>query len=694
MSENKEARKLQKKLESAEGLTRVNILEQLTRVLDTVDLAAARSYAEEAVALARDLVSQAAGDDAAAEQRLSALASALHTQGACLIKSGSFAECVPTLRESATLFEKVGNGREAAEALTSLGAAYSQDEKYAPAITALESARDLGDAAELPPGRQVMIYAVLTIAYVHVDRQEESKAALRRTEELAALAGDLDSRMLALDTAASVTTILGDFAASIETLAELLALVRPTGKSYDLLMVLNHLTIALEARNEYQRSLQCTEEILAVARAAGFEWMEALTLKKIGVFSMRFGNYDRATFSYEAALALARNGPDKHFLLEVLAELGHAWIELGNPKRGWPYLIEASDLFFTLEAKASHIVAVKVLAEHVPDNYRLDEVLTFLKKRKQAFYGSGMSLTMRIRIYLGIVLKRMGRIDEARVELKAAMDLSRDFESACLQADALLKMGELEGRAGRIELAGQYLNQALSASAECHDWMNKRKIHEALMGNFEQKSDFEQALAQQKDVAALDRKVLFPRVAERVERLISQDNIRELRRNIAEIDRHIEAEQHKITAMRNNEADRNTRRALREQALQNIRKELQEGVNRSRTQVQKAIRSERTALAADEAERARSVSTARHAGQDQQFPLVLARRFPDLTRREIIVAELLRHKKSTKEIAHILHISVRAAETYRFRIRRKMNLERGADLAQTLAEIVEQKRDA
>ncbi len=689
MSDNATVSTLRQELAGAEGIARIEILTKLASLLSKVEPAPARAYADEAVTLARELTSSATSSDSGRQAGQSALAEALLVQGLCILANSISPDSISVLEEAAALSEKLGNWSQTTEALIVLGTAHLKFEEFERAVAANERACAIGEREKLPPKLLGDIYAKMAMAYLSAKRNEDSQAALTRAEELTTQTEDLNSKCSVLHVSAAIKTSLGDFAAAIDVYEELLTLVRRTGQTHNQLAVLNNLSIALEARNEHQRALQVTEELVALARTAGFEWVEAKGLRSIGGFSMQYGNYDRAIYSLEAALLLARRASEKHFLLEVLAELGNAHVESGNPERGKPYLIEAADLFFTLERKHSHIAALKILVEHTPDNCPPEKLLAFLEPEKQMSYNAGMSVPMRVHVFRGILLERMGRIDEARAELKTALEMSREFESACLQTDALLKMGLLESRAGRIELAGQYLRNALFAVVECHDWMTKRSIHDALVRHFEKLGDFEQALAQQKEMAGLDRKVLFSRIADRVERLTSQDNIRELQRKIDKADRQIEAELQTIAEARQTNADRASAKAAQEMALRSIRKLLHEEKNRSLSEVQDLIRLDMAKLTTDEAPAARALQPEHQSGDDRQFALDLARRFPSLTKRELKVAELLRLKKSTKEIAVILHISTRAAETYRFRIRRKLQLARGDDLAQILADIAE-----
>lgn len=68
----------------------------------------------------------------------------------------------------------------------------------------------------------------------------------------------------------------------------------------------------------------------------------------------------------------------------------------------------------------------------------------------------------------------------------------------------------------------------------------------------------------------------------------------------------------------------------------------------------------------------------------QDFFKLLDERFPDLSRNDKILCAYLNMNLSTKEIAPLLNISVRGVEVNRYRLRKKMNLDRDINLSEYL----------
>lgn len=71
----------------------------------------------------------------------------------------------------------------------------------------------------------------------------------------------------------------------------------------------------------------------------------------------------------------------------------------------------------------------------------------------------------------------------------------------------------------------------------------------------------------------------------------------------------------------------------------------------------------------------------------EEFIRRLKDRFPDLTSRELRLCVYLKMNLSSKEIANLMNISPRGVEISRYRIRKKMNLERNEGLSEILMEI-------
>ena len=72
---------------------------------------------------------------------------------------------------------------------------------------------------------------------------------------------------------------------------------------------------------------------------------------------------------------------------------------------------------------------------------------------------------------------------------------------------------------------------------------------------------------------------------------------------------------------------------------------------------------------------------------NHNFTKRLVERFPDLTEKDYKLTKLLRLGFSSKEIAPLLNISIKSVEINRYRLRKKLGLDRGSNLIQFINQI-------
>lgn len=66
----------------------------------------------------------------------------------------------------------------------------------------------------------------------------------------------------------------------------------------------------------------------------------------------------------------------------------------------------------------------------------------------------------------------------------------------------------------------------------------------------------------------------------------------------------------------------------------------------------------------------------------QDFFKVLGQKYPQLSKNDKVLCAYLKMNLSTKEIAPFLNITVRGVEIMRYRLRKKMNLDREVNLSE------------
>ena len=140
-------------------------------------------------------------------------------------------------------------------------------------------------------------------------------------------------RAKALNTAALLSGLQGDFSRSEALCQESLALLRASGNTrlmVDSLWVLGRLATE---RCDFAKARLLGEQALALSRKAEDKWSIALSLHRLGSTAFYQGKYDTARSLLQESLALFKENEDTYFAGEVLRCLADVFISQGDDAR-------------------------------------------------------------------------------------------------------------------------------------------------------------------------------------------------------------------------------------------------------------------------------------------------------------------------------------------------------------------------
>src|SRR4029453_5644837 len=123
-------------------------------------------------------------------------------------------------------------------------------------------------------------------------------------------------------------------------LNDVIAKAAAAGDHYYEARALNDLGMGGVARSRWDEALQRFERVLS------FDDLEQLTVYKAalanaGICYARLGEFDRAVATQRRAVDLQRTGAPRVDFERGLGELGHTFMQRGDPRRGLPYLRQA-----------------------------------------------------------------------------------------------------------------------------------------------------------------------------------------------------------------------------------------------------------------------------------------------------------------------------------------------------------------
>jgi tetratricopeptide (TPR) repeat protein len=165
----------------------------------------------------------------------------------------------------------------------------------------------------------------------------------------------------------------------------------------------------------------------------------------------RVNDYDGVVDRLKEAVSLARELGDKRRLAAALSWTGNIYMVTGFPGTSFPYVSEAKGLAEELgEEKLMMLplfAATWSMVDRDPASAigALDEVMR-LAREQNAFDVLGHSMT-----YKGVALARLGRFEEARAEVEAALELAPRAASPVKEADIHIGAGMAYYEMGDVE---------------------------------------------------------------------------------------------------------------------------------------------------------------------------------------------------------------------------------------------------
>ncbi len=684
MKEISDNEKVSKQLKYSTGIRKVFLLAKLSDQLVNTNLAEAERFGNEGEALARKLLARIAPTDKRYDKYRRALGQTLSSLGLCLLRSQDYQRATQVLEEATTIFAETESWEEMLNTLYSLTAAYRDRNMIEAALEkvdyALQVCRQL-NIIQL----QGLLHAQKGLLHQHEFKLDEALAAFDKAMELIDLYTAEDKAHV-FSSMGNLLHLLGRFAEADRSYEQATQLREELGNAFGLIIDKQNHSLALLSMNRPHDSANKLEEALTLARKGGFQNHEAHILGSLGRLYVQFGEYDRALAALLQAIRLYRSNNAEQAGLTTLAEIGRIHMLIGDRDAGRRYLKESIRLLDNTTDVSLHSYVYSILVEYELTEISPGDLIERLRTMKSREFPAGRVYPIRIRLSLGLALAKTGMLAAAESEYREAREMSAKFNDRCLAAEIRHSIGKLQLKMSDLPTALRELEEARAIVADCGNWSIRRRIEEDLAALHEQRGDFKAALQYHRQVAALEKEVVLTQAGRRVDRIIVSSNVEQLERQCEEL-----REREQLLAKE--VADR--KHALSLHAAREEHNRLQR--DRLRKSLRSMLNSPGSPRAVDVRNLLLNIDSVavdvmpaaeyevQH--QDAEFVRLMKERYPKLTASEMSVCALIRAGHSTKEIAARLHVSARAVETYRYRVRRKLALGSGVSLAAFLAEI-------
>ncbi len=350
--------------------------------------------------------------------------------GRVLIKSGQVQDSLAPLNQALSLAIQVDNKEARANALQALGIAYrylgKADEALKHFNDSLEIKKQIGD-------KRGMAASLSMIGQVELD------------------ANDLDGAVASYQQAIEISRDIGDDKGLASFLMNLGEVERVAGK--------------------YDDALGHIREALRIQMELGDQWNQAQSLNNIGTIYDLQGQYGESLVYYQQALEIRKKLADPTKLADTLHNMAETYTSMGRYQEAIDHYLEA--LQNRRSATDEHGAAV--------ESYSLGRVYEY-----QGRYGAALkSITEALAIYnrlqdrdawsveartdYGNVLALLGRFDEAKKELDAALEAARGLGNDLLVAKTLDFDGDRLYYQGDFTAAVARYREAAKAAATAGD---------------------------------------------------------------------------------------------------------------------------------------------------------------------------------------------------------------------------------
>ena len=654
---------------------------QLAHALLGVDQVAAAETAAKALVLARRMHGRLEADDRRAIDYKQVVADALFVRSQCLIAEFRTDDSQELLREALNLWEELEAWDSMLPGLIALIQILRNKGELDEALRKLNLAMEMCVQLTLPR-YQAGLYAMS--ATIHVLRKHHDAAFAdvgRALQNLRFVADEDRPKLLA--EIANVQHDTAHTTEAIESIEQALAIARPLNDKHLLLRLLYNLSafrFILDPRSDYAAPLR---EAITLARETGNRQHQALLHEMYGVRAMRSGMYDRAIRELSHAGEIYRELGGQAENMRIMGWLGQVHCDLGSVESGRKHLQEAVDLLLTLPHGEGWTAVYRILLENMPELLDLDATAALFQAEADAVPGDNPGARAQILILLALAEELRGNLDIAARAYAECLQLLQGMSIPCKEANALLGLGRIEARRGQYAAARAKLLEALEQSELCHEWQTTRAIHAELATAAERMGAYDEALRHRKFLHAREREIILPQVNNSVDRLLVGENAEMLQHvldeklsRVAELRARLEEleKESSLDLLRAEEDDKRER-----QIVAFVESDLLAARTPHRDRAQTALAAVEQVLHDAEV----PAGDAASAIQTETIESV-RRRFTALSATECKVCAAILDGLSNRDTADAMHVSVRAIETYRYRIRKKLGLTQGQDLVEFL----------
>ncbi|BDP43368.1 hypothetical protein DAETH_33370 (plasmid) [Deinococcus aetherius] len=362
-------------------------------------------------------------------------------------------------------------------------------------LRALELAREAGRRADGPyPHGLAQARVVQARALIEQGESSQAVALLEDAARVFETLRDDRRQREALEALGRAYLHLGETTVAEKHLYAALSLCADRGP--EMAQLLNLIAGVHHRGGNYLGSLESLSQALGIYEVLGDPQQMASALGNMGILNTSLGNYPEALSYLTRAFRILNEGrQDERMRAFVLQNLGHLYLDMGEPLNSIPYFEEALGLAGKLQDRLTVAAATLNIAAAISrsENYEEAEPVfrDALRISREIQYRHGEVSALD---GLGGVLARRGQWRDAAAAHAEAVTIAREIEDFEGELDALHHLGQVQAELGDLTGALASLERTLELAGQADHKKTVYEVHRALARVYKRAGDFERAL--------------------------------------------------------------------------------------------------------------------------------------------------------------------------------------------------------
>ncbi len=380
----------------------------------------------------------------------------LSLRGVVDIMQGKVEQALALLNQSIEIFRRTGEIPQLAQAMPRRAHAYQWLGKYQQALADAEEAIRLTEGNESLLFYRAEALRVRGISYYHIGRWEEAVYYLKEASYVFNTIGNLNSQSLVLLDLGSVLQVMGSFSQSKYAFESSLTCFEKVKDVWHQASTYNNLGVLYMMEGDYERAAASLDKALDLGRMIGYRSIEAITLTSIGDLYLELDAADAAAKAYKSAQEIAERINDRFLLFYISLADVTILLKRGSSEKARLMLDQAWEVATENRSDYEQALANYEYGRYTLETGDAERSISFLTRAISTFAIGGQRIeAARAHLFLGCAYKIAGNLDQAKIEVKKAIDLSRQFESNHILVPATRKLRKyLEPLATDPQVAG------------------------------------------------------------------------------------------------------------------------------------------------------------------------------------------------------------------------------------------------